>query len=59
MDKAEMKKNIILLTSFYVANMMPEDLPLGGVESEAEIKRFNDAKNDLLREFDRRMGVIE
>lgn len=57
MDKAALKKNIILQLSFCLANMMPEDLPLGGAESEREIARFNDAKNDLLREFDRRMGM--
>lgn len=57
MDKAALKKNIILQLSFCLANMMPEDLPLGGAESERQIRRFNDAKTELLREFDRRMGI--
>ena len=57
MDKATMKKQILYLMSLHLANLMPDDLILGGAETPAAQRRFNDAKTDLLRELDRRMGA--
>lgn len=59
MNRGEWKKNLLFMLSQDLSNMTIEDYPLGvrHTWTDAQIRIFNDAKAELMDEFDRRAGV--